>query len=136
MSEYIKLAEAPVFVFQSPTCGACSVELEHDGDGWECPCCGTIWVGDACDGEQGELYESWSGETLDGETVSEDAAYDAGNKHKREADKKRYAIWGWCEHGLPNGCIYSNCAGGKGVTAVESAGRVLAGKGGEARAND
>lgn len=127
MTEYIKLAEAPTFVFQNPTCGACSVELDTE-EGWVCPCCGTSWSYDAGDGDTGELYESWSGETLDSETVSEDAAYDAGAKHKREADKKLYASWGWCEHGFPNGCICSTCAGGKGVTALESAGRVLAGK--------
>ena len=82
MSDYIKLAEAPVFMFQSPQCGTCSVDLEWE-DGHVCPVCGTYWPGDATDGDEGELFESWSGEELDGETVDEDGAFQAGLRHDR-----------------------------------------------------
>ena len=37
--DYIKLDKAPVWVLQYPTCSACTVDLDTDGDGWLCPQC-------------------------------------------------------------------------------------------------
>lgn len=112
MSDYIKLAEAPAFIYENPKCGACYVELGDDDGNWMCPCCGTSWGSDAYDGEYGELYESWAGEELDGEPLDDDAAGEAGRAHKREADKALYKRWGWCEHGFPGKCWHNDCQGG------------------------
>lgn len=68
----VRYAEAPEFVLHYPTCSACDVELEHDGDAWECPKCATTWDSQAGDGDKGELYEHWSGESLDQPTISHD----------------------------------------------------------------
>lgn len=111
MSEYIKLAEAPAFVYQTPHCGACSVDLESE-DGWLCPVCGTSWGYDASDGDSGELYESWAGEELEGETLGQDAAFQAGTSHDRDKRTKLYASLGWCQHGAARECVYNDCSGG------------------------
>jgi hypothetical protein len=84
VSEYIKLAERPQWVIQYPQCSACCVDLETDGDGWTCPVCGSAWSQSANDGDEGELYESWSGETLDGDPVANDDAWRTGAKRERE----------------------------------------------------
>lgn len=80
---YIKLAEAPVWVIQYPQCSACMVDLFTDGDGWTCPVCGTQWDMNANDGDKGELYESWSGETLEDDPVSESDAMKAGIEYEQ-----------------------------------------------------
>lgn len=72
--DYIKLDKAPVWVLQYPTCSACTVDLDTDGDGWLCPQCGSIWDMRANDGDVGELYESWSGDTLSGPSLTWDEA--------------------------------------------------------------
>jgi hypothetical protein len=84
MSEYIKLTAPPVWVVKYPECGSCSVELDTDGDGWLCTICGSSWPMNADDGEVGMLYEDWSGETLDGEPLSEDEAFKVGMRVERE----------------------------------------------------
>lgn len=66
MGDYVKLAKAPVLILQHPACSACDVELDIDEGFWLCPCCGTAWDMGATDGDEGELYESWSGDSLDG----------------------------------------------------------------------
>lgn len=111
MSEYIKLAEAPVFVCQSPHCGSCSVDLEYE-DGWVCPVCGTSWGADASDGDAGELYESWAGVELEGEALGDDAAFQAGIAHDRAEREKLFTSLGWCKHGAPKECVYNHCSGG------------------------
>ena len=89
MADYIRLAEAPMWCIQYPTCSACAVDLETDGDGWTCPCCGTSWDMSAGDGDRGELYAAWAGEESDGPIVSEDDAwrwgdyFDALDRHRR-----------------------------------------------------
>lgn len=79
MADYIRLAEAPMWCIQYPTCSACAVDLETDGDGWTCPCCGTSWDMSAGDGDRGELYAAWSGEEATGPIVSEDDAWRWGD---------------------------------------------------------
>jgi len=74
MSAYIKLAEPPEFVLHYPTCSACDIELEHDGDSFSCPSCGTSWDPNATDGDKGELYSSWSGEEASGPSVTPEQA--------------------------------------------------------------
>lgn len=83
MSDYIRLAEAPALCIQYPTCSACCVDLEADGDGWTCPVCGTSWDMDASDGDQGTLYANWSGVEATGPTVTEDEARAWGDYHER-----------------------------------------------------
>lgn len=83
MTDYIRLAEAPRWCIQYPICSACTVELDHDGDGWTCPVCGTSWDTDASDGDTGTLYADWAGEEPSGPFVSEGDAYVWGSYHKR-----------------------------------------------------
>ena len=70
MGDYVKLAKAPVLILQHPACSACDVELDIDEGFWLCPCCGTAWDMGATDGDEGELYESWSGDSLDGPSTT------------------------------------------------------------------
>ncbi|MFC8732159.1 hypothetical protein ACFT5B_06855 [Luteimicrobium sp. NPDC057192] len=88
MTEYLKLAEAPQLVIHYPTCSTCDVDLETDGDGWTCPTCGTSWDMRADDGDTGELYESWSGEKLDGPAVTEEEASEISHQRQREEREK------------------------------------------------
>ena len=111
MSEYIKLATAPAIQFSSPTCGACMVDVEHTWDDWTCQVCGTSWGSDACDGTEGDLYESWSGEELDGEAVDDDAAELAGDKYRAAQRAANYKRWGWCEHGRTTAHKFPDCDG-------------------------
>lgn len=102
MSGYVKLSEAPTLVFRAPECGTCYQECESDGDGWLCPSCGTSWGGNDYD-QEGQLYEAWSGETLDGAAAPPDADYfdDPLLKAKRSElqSEQNVRLWG-CEHGL------------------------------------
>ena len=59
-----RLAEAPQFVMHYPSCSACVVDLDHDGDSWTCPKCQTSWDSNAGDGDTGDLYAEWSGEDV------------------------------------------------------------------------
>lgn len=81
---YIKLDNAPQWVFQYPTCSACTVDLDTDGDGWLCPQCGSVWDMGANDGDKGELYESWSGGTLPGPSLTWDEAMSLAIRRERE----------------------------------------------------
>jgi hypothetical protein len=81
MSDYIKLATAPVLSLNDPDCGTCYVSVESDGDGWTCPVCGTSWPYSAGDGDDGTLYEEWSGEELEGDIVDEDEAETRGRRY-------------------------------------------------------
>jgi hypothetical protein len=95
MADYIKLTEPPAFVIRYPQCSACMVDLHTDSDDWTCPVCGTSWSMSANDGDEGTLYESWSGETLDGEALTHSQAMSAGIKHEleeREAFLKRLGL--------------------------------------------
>jgi hypothetical protein len=83
MSDYIRLAEAPQWCMQYPTCSACGVDLDNDGDGWVCPCCGTAWSNNAGDGDTGELYAAWAGEEATGPIVSKDEAVRWGDYQAR-----------------------------------------------------
>lgn len=69
---YMKLAEKPGLDHPGyPNCGACGVEVDHDGDGWLCPSCGTAWPSDNVEAppEDATLFEEWSGEELEGVEV-------------------------------------------------------------------
>ena len=91
MTEYIKLAEAPTLSISNPSCGACCVEVESDGDGYTCPCCGTEWSYDAGEDRPGTLYEEWAGEDLDGDTVPNDEAWRHGSKVEKARREKLFA---------------------------------------------
>lgn len=84
MSGYIKLTEAPTLSIRHPDCDACTVEVESDGDGWICPCCGTTWSYNGGEDEPGTLYEEWSGEPADGPAVAADDAWRHGGKYEAE----------------------------------------------------
>lgn len=88
MSDYIKLTEAPKLVWNAPHCSACEVDLKCE-DGWICPACGTSWSIDGTDGDKGELYESWSGELLEGEPISADVAW----RVSRMAERAEREAW-------------------------------------------
>lgn len=90
MNDFIKLDKAPTLQLHYPTCSACTIELEHTGDNWLCPSCGTSWSLSDGDDEPGELYESWSGEHLDGPTLNEDQAAEWGGYIER---KYRHETW-------------------------------------------
>lgn len=90
MVDYVKLDSPPVLCIQFPTCSACEVDLELC-EGWECPVCGTRWSASANDGDQGELYESWSGEKLDSPTVTHPEASLLGIAWERAQREKIFA---------------------------------------------
>ena len=52
---FIRLITPPVMYTSDPTCGTCAVTLVPDGDGWECPQCGTSWSYSDGDGDPGFL---------------------------------------------------------------------------------
>ena len=83
MPDYIRLSKPPQWCIQYPTCSACTVDLDTDGDGWVCPVCGTLWSQDAGDGDEGSLYTEWAGEEADGPIVPEDDAWRWGDYHER-----------------------------------------------------
>lgn len=87
---FVKLAEAPRWVIQYPTCSACCVELETDGDGWDCPNCGTQWDMDASDGDAGTLYADYWGEEPTGPAVTESEAIDVADYRERLDRHRRY----------------------------------------------
>lgn len=49
------MTEAPVLVFEDPTCDGCGEPAEHTGDGWECRRC-RVYFGDRYD-EPGEWQD-------------------------------------------------------------------------------
>ena len=80
MNEYpIKYDTAPTLSISAPQCAACLVDVESE-DGWLCPMCGTAWGYDAGEDEDGELYESWSGEESDVPVTPIDDGYMAASK--------------------------------------------------------
>lgn len=83
MADYIRLSEPPMWCVQYPTCSACDVSLDTDGDGWTCPTCGTFWDMHAMDGDRGELYASWAGEEPTGPDVPEGDAWRWGDYRVR-----------------------------------------------------
>ena len=87
---YVKLAEAPTWCIQYPTCSACTVDLETDGDGWSCPNCGTQWDMDASDGDSGTLYADYYGEEPTGPQVTEKEAADWGHYRERLDQHRRW----------------------------------------------
>lgn len=118
MTGYIRLEKPPEFSISYPTCSICDVDLEHD-DGWTCPVCGTTWSSNASDGDEGELYESWSGESLEDTPVSTEAeASAAGSAHVIAERKATFARFGWCEHGASGNCWMPGCAGGKKIDKI------------------
>lgn len=82
MTDYIKLKAAPTLIIHDPTCSACGVEVDCE-DGWLCPVCGTSWEISACDGEEGALFEAWSGKELSTDALDSDEAFEAGLAHER-----------------------------------------------------
>lgn len=87
----IKYETAPALSINYPDCSACVTEVEHDGDGWHCPRCGTTWDANAYDGDEGTLYEDWNGEPSEGELRTQD------NGHlitQYEKDNPKPSIWG------------------------------------------
>lgn len=85
MPDYIRLPEPPQLCMRYPTCSACAVVLETDGDGWTCPICGTQWEMSAGDGDTGELYPDWAGEEADGPEVKTEDAWRWGAYQERLA---------------------------------------------------
>lgn len=86
-TEYLHLAEAPVLCVNNPSCSACGVEVESDGDGWLCPSCGTSWDINSADGDIGMTYEDWSGEELTGPIISHSEAGTIAGA--RDAERRR-----------------------------------------------
>ena len=82
---YVRLNEPPMWCIQYPTCSACDVDLETDGDGWTCPNCGTTWPMHAGDGDRGTLCAD-----ADGPVVTERGASEWG--YYRE-QMRRHKMW-------------------------------------------
>lgn len=87
----VRLAAAPQLVLQYPLCGACTVELDHDGDSFVCPSCRTSWDPNAGDGDTGTLCADWSGEQPPGEVLTEEEAAVVANYRER---LDRHQRWG------------------------------------------
>ena len=85
----VKFAEAPLLTRTDPTCAACAVDVESDGDGYVCPTCGTSWPYDADEDEHGTLYEEWSGEDLDIAVTDPDSAWQTTIAIDRERRETR-----------------------------------------------
>lgn len=90
MTDYTRLAKAPMWCVQYPTCSACCIDLETDGDGWTCPGCGTQWDMDASDGDRGELYADWAGEESTGPILTPGQAADRADYLERLGRHRRY----------------------------------------------
>ena len=85
-SRYLRLDKAPELIVEMPICGACDINVEHDGNGYVCPSCGTAWDSDP---EHGQLAAEWSDEeAIETQvTKSEDAhlrSHEAIVQHKWE----------------------------------------------------
>lgn len=82
-NNYIKLDKAPRICMQYPTCSACCIDLDSDGDSWLCPACGTAWPMSSDDGDDGDLYAEWSGEEPSGPTAALGGAWKWGSYVER-----------------------------------------------------
>ena len=94
MGAYVKLAEAPTLTIRNPECDACCIEVDGDGDGFVCPCCGTSWSYQDGEHTPGTLYEDWSGEDLPGDTVRNDEGHVFGQRHERKKREELFARLG------------------------------------------
>ena len=103
----VRYSEPPTFVMHYPTCSACSIDLDHDGDGWTCPKCETAWDTNASDGDEGELWESYSGESFDEDV--EPMTHDEGFK----APWIRHAYEPWVTDGGLDMLACRKCYGSK-----------------------
>lgn len=95
MTEPIRLAETPRFVYRSPECGACGVELVAE-DEWTCPVCRTSWPYRASDGDLGSPFEDWEGEPP--APVDEEQARAAGRAFLQDEERRLFIGWDWCPH--------------------------------------
>ena len=89
MSTYIRLAEKPRLNDPGyPTCDACGVEVDHDGDSFVCPSCGTSWHTRSLEAssDEAELYEEWAGDELTGPTIPNEKAWRIGDLRGTERD--------------------------------------------------
>ena len=82
--DYMRLAKPPAWCIQFPTCSACDVDLDHDGDGWTCPSCGTEWDSHASDGDTGTLPDG-----LTGRIVPNDEAWRFGRAYETMTPAER-----------------------------------------------
>lgn len=91
----VRYPEAPSMVYQSPTCSACYVELDHNGDGWECRVCRTSWDDNDYD-TPGQLYPDWTGEEwpVDLEVTDLEDGHKVGLAIEREEREERLRKWG------------------------------------------
>ena len=89
MNDYLCLPKPPTISWSAPMCSTCEVDLldNYDGGCWRCPSCGTAWSGNARDGDDGELYESWAGQPAGGPEVTEAEAWRIS--HLKEPDRSR-----------------------------------------------
>ena len=56
----VRYDRAPYLVMHYPSCSACAVDLDLDGDVWQCPKCWTTWDMRDTDGDPGELWEEFN----------------------------------------------------------------------------
>ena len=72
---YLRLDQAPYLEFAYPSCTACAVEVDHDGEDFVCPSCGTAWPTNSSESTRGDLFESWSGELPGGLVTTVEEAW-------------------------------------------------------------
>lgn len=66
MMPIVRYDRPPTLAFRFPVCDGCDADVEHDGDGWVCPDCGTYWDTDSSEDTPGTSYAEWSGEDVSG----------------------------------------------------------------------
>lgn len=91
--KYLHLTNPPALLHPgNPTCEACLVDTDHDGDNWVCPSCGTAWPGGVyeADPKDATLFPDWSGEPLTGPVCPNDVA--ATVSSIRDPDERDAAV--------------------------------------------
>lgn len=95
--DYLHLDRVPALVHPGyPLCGACDIEVEHEGSQWLCPSCGTCWPSTVLedDGTCGVLFADWSGETPTGVRVATLHAWQVAHLDCRADQERRLARLG------------------------------------------
>jgi len=89
--QYLRLQEAPRLMHPgNPSCGACTIVTDFDGDQWLCPGCGTAWPVEnlESDGADAVMFPEWSGNEMTGPVCPNDQAWLFANTPAEERDER------------------------------------------------